>query len=80
MLLDKIIDYQKEITALYMNAARSDINGISHPCFTTTGWSVLVRWKDGPYDWNNLKYFKDSYPVELAKYPIYIGIEHKPAF
>ncbi len=56
-------------------------NGNSVPKQTTTGWSLLVNWKDGLSDWVNLKDIKDSYrPVQVAENAVSNCIGEEPAF
>jgi len=80
MLLDEIIDHQKDATALSDADSQYTINGIPRSRYTTIGWSVLVRWKDGSCNWVSLKDFKDSFPVQLAEYATRVGIQNEPAF
>ena len=47
---------------------------------TTCGWKLLVHWKDGIESWVHLKYLKESYPVELAKYAKSRSIADETAF
>ena len=74
ILVDEIIDHQKDNTALSNDEARSNINGVPRSRFTTIGWSVLVSWKYGSCNWVTLKEFKDSYLVQLAECVIRAGI------
>ena len=39
-----------------------------------------MEWKDGSFDWIELKDLKQSYPVELAEYALQNNIQNEPAF
>ena len=43
-------------------------NGIQRRRETTSGWEMLVQWKDGSTTWVSLKDMKESYPVQVDKY------------
>ena len=47
---------------------------------TTTGWSLLVQWKDESESWIPLKDLKESHPIELTEYASARGIADEPAF
>ncbi len=48
---------------------------------STIGWQVCCQWKDGgSTSWENLADFKESHPLETAKYVVTQGIDHEPAF
>ena len=55
-------------------------NGLKRKKWTTRGWELYVRWKDGSGDWTSLKDLKESYPVELADYAVANGLVDEPAF
>jgi hypothetical protein len=70
-LMDKIINHQKEGTAL----SKED-----KAPMTMKGWKLLVQWKDKTTLWIPLKVFKESNPVESAEYAVANQILDKPAF
>ena len=47
---------------------------------TTSGWTLLVRWKDGTETWIPLKDMKESHPVEVAEYARASRIDDEAAF
>lgn len=47
---------------------------------TTTGWELLVRWKDNSTTWVALKDMKASFPVQTAEYAIEMRLAEEPAF
>ena len=44
------------------------------------GWSFQIKWKNGLNSWVNLKYLKDSNPVDVAEYVTDRGVEQEHAF
>lgn len=81
LLLNQIVDYQKESSAVPMEdkylVTRSGQRRLRK---TTKGWNFLVSWKDGTESWASLFDLKDSYPVELAEFAKARGIQNEPAF
>ena len=47
---------------------------------TTSGWELLVRWKDNSTTWVALKDLKASYPVQIAEYAVQARLAEEPAF
>ena len=47
---------------------------------TTTGWKLVVRWKDQYEAWRPLKDLKESHPIEVAEFATTRGIADRPAF
>lgn len=47
---------------------------------TTKGWKIQCQWKDGSTDWVDMRYVKDSNPIDLAKYAVANRIQEEPAF
>ncbi len=41
---------------------------------------MICQWKDGSTDWIDLKYLKDSNPIELAEYAVANRIQEETAF
>lgn len=80
-LLDSIIDFNKTDQALdkddmYVNTK----SGQRRLRKTTSGWNLLVLWKDGSEQWVPLKLLKESHPVEVAEFSVSRSIDHEPAF
>ncbi len=80
-LMEGIVDYKKEETALSKSEARV-VTRRGQPRLrkTTQGWKLLVRWRDGNESWVHLKDLKDSHPVETAEFAVARGIDDEPAF
>ena len=47
---------------------------------TTVGCLFLIKRKNDPKEWVQLKVLKESNPVDVAEYVTARGIEHEPAF
>ena len=80
-LLDCITDHRKdgnavEIDDLYVTTQ----SGQRRMRKTTSGWELLVQWKNGSKEWVPLKVLKNSNPLEVAEYAKSRGIDNQPAF
>ena len=79
-LLDAIIDYSKEDTAIDKNEkyvyTRSGNKRLRK---STAGWKLLVRYKDGQEIWVPLKLMKENFPVETAEFATAKGIDDEAA-
>ena len=49
-------------------------------CKTTSGWDLLVLWKDGSEAWIPLRIMKESNPIEVAEYVTSRDLQDEPAF
>ena len=54
--------------------------GLKRRRVTTSGWKLLVQWKDQSESWIPLKHMKESHPVEVAEFAKARGIDDEPAF
>jgi Reverse transcriptase (RNA-dependent DNA polymerase) len=80
-ILDEIVDHKSDKRALRAdNGYVTTKRGRRVPKNTTKGWQILCQWKDGSTDWVDLKYVKDSNPIELAEYAVANRIQEEPAF
>jgi hypothetical protein len=80
-LLKSIIDYKKDGHAV----AKSDMyiytkSGQRRLCQTTTGWKLLVQFRDGSEQWIPLKVLKETNPVDVAEFATAREIDDQPAF
>ena len=80
-VLDAIIDFKKDGNAF----EKADMNtttrsGRRRLRQTTSGWHLLVQWKNGEEVWMPLKLLKESYPVQVAEFAVARGIQDEPAF
>ena len=81
ILLDEIVDYKKDDTAIAKDDAyTTDKYGRKSRRLTTKGWSFLVNWKDGSQSWVPLKDIKESNPIEVAEFVTAKDIANEPAF
>ena len=47
---------------------------------TTSGWEILVQWKNGSQEWMPLSIMKNSNPIEVAEYAESRSIASEPGF
>jgi len=80
LLMDEIIDYRKDKSAVNFADRFVEVNGRKHIRKSTQGWFLCVRWKDGTTSWERLADLKESYPIEVAEYAVSMGIDHEVAF
>ena len=81
LMIDEIVDHRKDKQAIpFDKGTFTTKNGTRRKVFTTRGWQIYVRWKDGSHDWVELKDMKDSYPVELDTYAEDRELLEEPAF
>ena len=81
-LMEGIVDYRKDEAGAvskddgYVVTKR----GKKQLRKTTSGWHLLVRWKDQSESWVPLKDMKESHPVDVAEFAKARGIHEEPAF
>ena len=79
--MEGIIDYKCDDsvaipkTDKYIKTSR----GQRRLCKTTTGWKLLVKWRDQNESWVKLSELKESHPVETAEFAKSRGIDDEPA-
>ena len=79
--MDEIIDLRTEETRVSKeDAFVTLISGAKRQKEITKGSYVLVQCKDVCNTWNDLKYVKESYPVQLDEYAIDNGYSNEPFF
>ena len=80
-VLAEIVDHKADKRALTTdNGYVTTKRGRRVPKRTTKGWKILCQWKDGSTDWVDMRYVKDSNPIELAEYAVANRIQEEPAF
>ena len=47
---------------------------------STTGWKLLVKFKDGAEQWMPLKVLKETHPVQVAEFSVARNIDEEPDF
>ena len=81
VMLDTIIDFKKDETAVPKSEQYIITkSGQKHMRKTTTGWKLLVLWKNGTEQWMPLSVLKESNPVDVTDCTKAVGIDHKPVF
>ena len=81
VMLDSIVDHRVNGEELQKDHAFIiSSNGGKRRKETTTGWEILLQWKDGSTTWETLKDVKECYPVQLAEYSHHRTISEEPAF
>ena len=79
-VMREITDHRKENTAVDItNGYTTTKRGKRVPKTTTWGWQLLCLWRDGSSDWVDLKYLKQSKPIELAEYAVANRLQQEPA-
>ncbi|KAI2506538.1 Reverse transcriptase (RNA-dependent DNA polymerase) [Fragilaria crotonensis] len=82
----RVVKRARITTATRLRALRTDNGYVTTkrgrrvPKKTTKGWKILCQWKDGSTDWVDMRYVKDSNPIELAEYAVANRIQEEPAF
>jgi hypothetical protein len=81
LLMDEIIDHRRGQDAVSQaEAFITSSSGQKRRKKTTTGWDLLIRWKDGSETWTPLKDMKESYMVQTAEYAVQNRLHEEPAF
>ena len=80
LLMDSIMDYRSDDSAVKDEDRFVEVNGRKHHKLTTQGWELLVLWKDGTQSWERLADLKESNPVEVAEFAVAKEIDKEPAF
>lgn len=55
-------------------------DGREYMRYTTLGWLICCEWKVGSTSWENLSDLMELHPLQIAKYLVAMGVDHKPAF
>ena len=80
-VMQEITDHRKDNSAVDItNGYTVTKRGRRIPKTTTRGWQLLCLWRDGSSDWVDLKYVKQSNPIELAEYAVANRLQEEPAF
>jgi hypothetical protein len=80
LLMNHIVDHNKEENAVPKKDAFIWICGRKYPRKTSKGWKLCVEWKDGTTSWVPLSTLKESNPVEMAEYAVAHELSDEPAF
>ena len=79
-IMDEIVDHKKDHTAISHENHYFIKNGRKYTKWTTQGWSLCVKWKDGSTSWVPLKDLKEGNPIKLAEYVEANHLLWEPAF
>ena len=80
-VLNEVTYHKKGDSAIAnMDGFINSSSGNLHRKRTTSGWKILVEWKDGSVDWVTLKDLEKSNPVDLAEYSMANEISDETAF
>ena len=80
MIMDEIVDHEKDGSAVAADDQCITVNGRQHSHKTTKGWKFCIQWMDGSTSWEALKDLKESNPVEIAEYAVSNKLLSEPAF
>ena len=79
--MKEIVDHKKDHAAIPILDGKSrSYNGNESLKVTTCGWKLLVEWRDVQTSWIELKYLKESNPIEVAEYAVANFIVEEHAF
>ena len=79
--MEEILDHERDGTAVRMADKFFKTKQVKlTQRHMTFGWSLLIKWKNGPKEWVHLKVLKESNPVYVAKYVTARGVDQEPAF
>ena len=79
-IMDEIVDHKKDATAISHENRFFEHNGRKYARWTTKGWSLCIKWKDGSTSWGKLRDMKESYPLQVAEYAEANQLLQEPAF
>ena len=68
VLLNAIVDFCKNNTALSIEDQKIVVKGRQSLQRTTIGWQLCCKWKDKSTSWEKLSELKESHPLETAEY------------
>ena len=80
VLLDAIVDYRKDETAVKLKDQARIVRGKKVVKRSTKGWELLCEWRDGSTSWQRLSDLKESHPLQVAEFAFMANIAGEPAF
>ena len=63
LLLDVLVDYQKDDKAISLSDQQITVQGKPVTCMTTAGWQICYQWKDGSTSLEEFSELKESHPA-----------------
>jgi hypothetical protein len=79
-ILQAILDYEKDSSAVPVSEGTIVHNSRTYPRKTTKGYKFCVQWSNGSTSMEKLKDLKQSHPLQLAEFAVARQIDHEPAF
>jgi Reverse transcriptase (RNA-dependent DNA polymerase) len=76
-MINEIIDHKKMGDAVSLD---DNITSAGKSRYTTRGWRLCVKWRDGTTSWEKLSLLKEGYPIETAEYAVANKLLSEPAF
>ena len=80
LLLDVLVDYQKDYKAISLSDQQITVWGRPVTAKTTADWQICCQWKDGSTSCEKLSELKKSHTRQTAEFAVAQGFDHKPAF
>jgi hypothetical protein len=80
MIMDEIVDHEKDGSAVAAYDQYITVNGRQHSRKSAKGWNFCIQWMDGSTSWEALKDPKESNPVEIAEYVVSNKLLSEPVF
>ena len=80
LLLDALVDYQRDNKAISLPDQQTTVWGRSVTCKTTASWQICCQWKDSSTSWEELSELKESHPVQTAEFVVAQGFDNEQAF
>ena len=80
LLLDVLVDYNKDNKTMSLIDQQTSIWGRQVSCKTTAAWQICCQWKNGSTSWKMLSNLKESHPMQTTELAVAHGIDHEPAF
>jgi hypothetical protein len=78
LIIKEIIDHERDASAVQPDDGF--VAGKQQRRWTTKGWKMLVKWKDGTSTWVPLKDLNDSNPIKVVEYAVANKLVSVPAF
>ena len=80
LLLDALIDYQRENKAISLSDQEITVWDSSVNTKTSAGWQISCQWKDNSTSSEKLSELKESHPVQTAEFAVVQRIDHEQVF
>ena len=79
-MIDEIVDHHKAKYALRHEEQYLIMDSKKYAKWTTKGWFLCIKWKDGSMSWERLSELRESHPLETSEYAEAILLLQEPAF